>query len=207
MALALHHKAFAALYDPLQRAAERSWLGRAREELLGEIEGEVLEIGAGTGASLPHYRRAGRVVAAEPDREMRRRLAEKAERAAVPVEVVDWPAERLEAPDGTFDVVVSTLVLCTAPEPRRALAEVRRVLRPGGQLWFIEHVAGDDPRRLAWKRRLEPMWSWFALGCRLTQDTVSMMETEGFTVDVTDVLEPNHVPPIVKPFVVGTAAP
>ncbi len=202
----LHHKVFATLYDRFNGAAERSWLGRAREELLADVEGEVIEIGGGTGANLEHYRAADRVVVSEPDEQMRARLeGKKLALAKVPVELSGDPAEALDYPDDRFDAAVSTLVLCTVPNPRAALGEIRRVVRPGGRLLFIEHVRGDDGRRLRWKHRLEPAWSRFALGCRLTQDTVGLLEREGFTVDVHRVHEPRRVPPIVKPFVVGEA--
>lgn len=204
----LRHRAFAALYDTFQSAAERTWLGRAREQLVGGVEGEVIEIGGGTGANLEHFHAARRVVVTEPDDEMRARLEHKRlGLATVPVELSADSAESLGYPDDSFDVAVSTLVLCTVPHPRAALAELRRVLRPGARLLFIEHVRGEAGRRLRWKRRLEPAWSWFALGCRLTQDTVGLLEEEGFAVDVHDVHEPRKVPPIVKPFVIGEARP
>jgi ubiquinone/menaquinone biosynthesis C-methylase UbiE len=204
----LHHKVFASLYDNVNGAAERTWLGRAREELLAGVTGDVIEIGGGTGANIEHYRDARRVVVTEPDDAMRTRLDRNhLARAKVPVELSADPAEALQFPDDTFDVAVSTLVLCTVPNPRAALGELRRVLRPEGRLLFIEHVRGEDGPRLRWKRRLEPAWSWFALGCRITQDTVGLLEREGFDVDVHRVHEPSRVPPIVKPFVAGEARP
>ncbi|MDQ4106454.1 MAG: class I SAM-dependent methyltransferase, partial [Actinomycetota bacterium] len=128
------HRLFAALYDRLGAAAERGWLGERRARLLSEARGEVLEIGGGTGANLPYYRDAQRVVVTEPDPFMREKLWPKLAQTDVPVEVSDAGAQRLPFADGSFDVVVSTLVLCTVPDQRAALAETRRVLRPGGRL-------------------------------------------------------------------------
>ncbi len=203
--MSLHHKAFALLYDPLNSIGERTWMGRAREQLVGPATGQILEIGAGTGANLSHYEQAERVVLTEPDVEMRERLRSKLGQASVPVEVSPDSADHLDFPDASFDVVVSTLVLCTVPDPAATVAEARRVLRPGGKLLFIEHVRGDDSRRLKVKRFVEPLWSWVALGCRITQDTVGLLEQAGFAVDVTEVMEPSKVPPVVKPFLMGVA--
>jgi SAM-dependent methyltransferase len=134
------HPIFAALYDPIGASKERRWMGGRRRRLLAGARGVVLEIGGGTGANLAHYRDVDRVVVAEPDPFMRRRLARKLEDARVPVEISAAGAEELPFPDGSFDTVVSTLVLCTVPDQESALDEVRRVLRPGGRLLFIEHV-------------------------------------------------------------------
>ena len=152
------HAIFAALYDGLGAAAERGWMGRRRSRLLAGAAGSVLEIGGGTGANLPHYRDAGRVVVSEPDPFMRGRLRRKLVRARVPVEVSESGAEDLPFRDGSFDAVVSTLVLCSVPTQEKALAEVRRVLRPGGRLLFIEHVRGEGSVARVQDRVL-PLWS------------------------------------------------
>jgi ubiquinone/menaquinone biosynthesis C-methylase UbiE len=152
------HPIFAALYDGLGAAAERGWMGRRRSRLLAGAAGSVLEIGGGTGANLPHYRDAGRVVVSEPDPFMRGRLRRKLVRARVPVEVSESGAEDLPFRDGSFDAVVSTLVLCSVPTQEKALAEVRRVLRPGGRLLFIEHVRGEGSVARVQDRVL-PLWS------------------------------------------------
>lgn len=148
------HPIFAALYDWLGGAAERGWMGRRRSRLLAEASGSVLEIGGGTGANLAHYREAAYVVVAEPDPFMRGKLRRKLGAARVPVEVSEAGAEALPFSDGSFDAVVSTLVLCTVPDQGVALAEIRRVLRPGGRLLFIEHVRGEgDGGRVAVGRK------------------------------------------------------
>ncbi len=133
--------------------AERAVLGPRRSSLVGDLTGRVMDVGAGTGANLPHYRRAAEVIAVEPDPAMRRRLAERASTCPVPVTVSEASGDRLPADGDSVDAVVFTLVLCTVPDPARALVEARRVLRPGGSLVAIEHVLGHG-RPAVWCRRL-----------------------------------------------------
>ena len=175
------HPIFAALYDQKSASAERRWMGERRRRLLAGARGAVLEIG-GTGANLAHYRNVDRVTIAEPDRFMRNRIGPKLEEARVPVEVSAAGAEALPYPDGSFDTVVSTLVLCTVPDQEAALDEVRRVLRPGGRLLFIEHVraAGSAAR---WQDRLEPLWRRLLGGCHPNRDTVAAIEEAGFEIE------------------------
>ena len=158
------HPIFAALYDPIGASAERRWMGECRRRLLAGARGAVLEIGGGTGANLAHYWDVDRVTFAEPDPFMRNRIGPKLEDARVPVEVSAAGAEALPFPDGSFDTVVSTLVLCTVPDQEAALDEVRRVLRPGGRLLFIEHVRAAEPMA-RWQDRLEPLWRRLLGGC------------------------------------------
>ncbi|MCZ7528240.1 MAG: class I SAM-dependent methyltransferase [Acidimicrobiia bacterium] len=144
--MSLARRLFAAGYDPLMSAAERGWLGRFRALLLDHARGEVVEVGAGTGANLARYHDVIRVHATEPDAEMRRRMERKLDAAPVPVEVSAAPAEDLPFPDASFDTAVSTLVVCSFRDPARALREIRRVLRPDGQYLFLEH-GGATGRR------------------------------------------------------------
>lgn len=175
------HPVFAALYDRLGDAAERGWMGRRRSRLLAGASGSVLEIGGGTGANLPHYREVGRLVVAEPDPFMRGKLRRKLGGARVPVEVSEAGAEALPFPDANFDAVVSTLVLCTVPEQGVALAEIRRVLRPGGRLLFIEHVRGEGYVARA-QDRILPVWRRLFAGCHLNRDTLRQVREAGFEV-------------------------
>ena len=184
------HPIFAALYDGLGAAAERGWMGRRRSRLLAGAAGSVLEIGGGTGANLPHYRDAGRVVVSEPDPFMRGRLRRKLVRARVPVEVSESGAEDLPFRDGSFDAVVSTLVLCSVPNQEKALAEVRRVLRPDGRLLFIEHVRGEGSVARVQDRVL-PLWSRLFAGCHPNRDTLGSIQAAGFEVGKLD----RFVPP------------
>jgi ubiquinone/menaquinone biosynthesis C-methylase UbiE len=199
---------FATIYDPFMAVTERACLQRWRAELLAEVTGRVLEIGAGTGRSLACYP-AGieRLVLAEPDRHMRARLPARIPAALAPVvEVVDAPAERLPFADGSFDVVVSSLVLCTTPDPSRALAEVRRVLVTGGTLVFLEHVADDErPDRLRWQRRLEPLWKRLAGGCHLTRRTHETIAAAGLRLERLERASMLKANPLIRHSIRGVA--
>ena len=166
------HWVFATAYDPLTRSLERAILGARRARLLAGLDGQVLDVGAGTGANLPYLRQASRVVATEPDAAMRRRLAARLAQVTVPVELSSDPAERLRYPGASFDAVVFTLVLCTVSSPDRALAEARRVLRPSGRLIVLEHVRGTGTLA-RWQDRVTPLWSLLNAGCHPGRDTAA----------------------------------
>lgn len=197
-------RAQAALYDAVLARGERKGMAARRARLLQDVRGRVLEIGAGTGLNAADYP-AGldRLVLTEPDHAMAGRLHARAPAGA---EVVECGAEALPFDDGAFDVVVATLVLCTVPDPAGALAEIRRVLAPGGELRFIEHVRADrGPRRVAQRLAHHP-WRLCAAGCRCDQDTAALLRTAGFES------EPERdrwqgMPPIVAPLIVGVARP
>ena len=201
---AREHRVFAALYDLIGRRAERGPMGARRRELLREVSGRVLEIGAGTGANLPHYPALSALTLAEPDGAMRRRLAPRAAAAAFPVEVLDAPAERLPLADASVDAVVSTAVLCSVDDPAQALAEARRVLRPGGCLLFIEHVRADG-RTARLQDRLAPAWRRLNAGCHPNRDTVTAIREAGFAVTVLRRLDDVPVLPCLRPLVAGVA--
>jgi ubiquinone/menaquinone biosynthesis C-methylase UbiE len=198
------HPIFAALYDPIGASMERRWMGGRRRRLLAGARGAVLEIGGGTGANLAHYRNVDRVTIAEPDPFMRNRIGPKLDEARVPVEVSAAGAEALPYPDGSFDTVVSTLVLCTVPDQEAALDEVRRVLRPGGRLLFIEHVraAGSAAR---WQDRLEPLWRRLLAGCHPNRDTVTAIEEAGFEIETFESFYPPDPLSALMPHVQGSA--
>lgn len=199
------HRVFAALYDRMNGAMERGWMGERRTRLLSGARGMVLEIGGGTGANLPHYRAAERVTASEPDPFMRKKLRPKLARARVPVELSEAGAQALPFPDESFDTVVSTLVLCTVPDQRVALAEIRWVLRPGGRLLFIEHVRGEGSAA-RWQDRIEPLWSRLLAGCHPNRDTVASIREAGFEIESLE----SFYPPVplsgLTPHVQGVAA-
>jgi ubiquinone/menaquinone biosynthesis C-methylase UbiE len=165
----------------------------------------VVEIGAGTGLNFAHYPAAvTEVVATEPDPHMLRRAREAAAGAPVPVRVVRAPAERLPFGDGEFDTAVSTLVLCSVRDPASALAEVTRVLRPGGSLLFFEHVRSENPRHARWQDRLERPWGWFSGGCHPNRDTVRNIERAGFRFESLERF-PYGPPTPARPHVSGAA--
>jgi ubiquinone/menaquinone biosynthesis C-methylase UbiE len=198
------HRFFAAFYDLFDRAMEEGWMAERRARLLSEARGAVLEIGGGTGANLPHYRAAERVVVSEPDPFMRKRLRPRLGEAPAPVEVSEAGAEALPFADGSFDSVVSTLVLCTVPDQGAALAEVRRVLKPGGRLLFIEHVRGEG-RIARLQDRIEPVWRRLMGGCHPNRDTLSAVESAGFVVGPVEHFKPPVPFSGITPHVQGTA--
>lgn len=198
------HRLFAALYDRLNAAAEKGWQGERRSQLLSGARGEVLEIGGGTGANLPHYRVAGRVVVTEPDPFMRKKLRPKLSQARVPVEISGAGAQELPFADDSFDAVVSTLVLCTVPDQRAALAEIRRVLRPEGVLLFMEHVRGDGSMA-RWQDRIEPLWMKLFAGCHPNRDTAAAIEAAGFRLETFERFDPPVPLSGFVPHVQGTA--
>jgi ubiquinone/menaquinone biosynthesis C-methylase UbiE len=198
----------AALYDRALAGTESAGLARWRRGLLAELAGRVLEIGAGTGRNLDHYPAAvTELVLAEPDPHMRHRLQRRAAGSTLPVRVVDASAEDLPFPDGRFDAVVSTLVLCSVRHPQRAAAELRRVLGANGQLVVIEHVAAaPGSRRARWQARLEPAWKRAAGNCHLTRDTASTLVRAGFDPSGLQAEDLPRVPPVLRPSIRGRLA-
>jgi len=204
--VSLWGKFFAATYDRMMAGSEKAGLRSHREALLAKAGGDVLEIGGGTGANLAFYGDGVETLTlTEPEEPMRRRLERKAGERASDVRVVDASAERLPFEDGSFDVAVSTLVLCTVEDQPRALQELRRVLRPGGRLLFMEHVRADGPRLARWQDRLNGVQKRFACGCNCNRATVDAIRAAGFEVaDLQRETFPKG-PPLVRPLVVGVA--
>ena len=202
--MSIRHRLFAALYDRMNAAAERRWMGKHRADLLADARGVVLEIGGGTGANVPYYRDVERLIVAEPDPFMRKKLEPKLAQARVPVEVSDADAQRLPFADESFNTVVSTLVFCTIPNPQTALVEIWRVLRPGGRLLFLEHVRGEG-RVARWQDRIQPLWSWLLAGCHPNRDTVATIEAAGFLIEKLERFEPPVPLSAFAPHVQGAA--
>ena len=197
---------FAACYDRMSAGAEKAGLRARRESLLSGAAGRVLEIGAGTGANLPLYgANVESLTVSEPEGPMAKRLERRAREQSRPVEVVCAPAEKLPFADDEFDVAVSTLVLCTVDDQAQALAELRRVLKPGGELRFIEHVRADEPRLARWQDRLNGFNKVMAQGCNCNRSTIDAIRVAGFTITELEHGTLAKAPPFVRPLVVGTA--
>jgi ubiquinone/menaquinone biosynthesis C-methylase UbiE len=195
----------AVLYDPFLWLSEIAGMRRRRHTLVREARGRVVEIGAGTGLNVAHYSDAvDDLVLTEPEPGMRRKLAQRLERHGLAAVVCDAPAERLPFADGSVDTVVATLVLCTVDEPELALREIARILRPEGQLLFIEHVRASSRFLAACQNKLLRPWRGFAGGCVCNRPTLELMRACGFTVEANDEVW-RGMPAIVHPLAVGRA--
>lgn len=198
---------FAQVYEAGLRRAEASYLADWRHALLAPLEGDVLEIGAGTGLNLGHYPPAvKRLVLTEPDPAMRSKLERKLRAQGRAAEVIPCTAESIPLPDASFDAVVTTLVLCMVQRPADALSELRRVLRPGGKLVFLEHVAAvDNPKLMKWQERVEPVWKRVVAHCHLTRDTERSIWQAGFRIVSCDRERMRDTFPLVEPTIRGVA--
>jgi SAM-dependent methyltransferase len=198
-------RVFAAIYDPSLWIGERAGMRRYRQDLLIRARGRTLEIGSGTGLNLAHYPDdVDDLVLAEPDPSMRKRLQTAVRRSEHKARVIDTHAEELPFADTSIDTVVSTLVLCTVNAPDLALSEIARVLRPDGQLLFIEHVRSDSATLARWQDRLARPWQRFAEGCRCNRATLELMEACGFQLEARPAAW-RAMPPIIRPLTIGRA--
>ncbi len=179
------HPIFARVYERLSVAMERSGMAEHRRELLAGLTGRVIEVGAGNGLNFAHYpEQVNAVFAVEPEPYLRQAAVRAAAAAPVPVEITAGAADHLPARDASFDAAVASLVLCSVPDQARALAEIRRVLRPGGQLRFLEHVRAET----RWLPRIQQAmdaagWAAVSGGCHVSRDTLSAIEAAGFVLD------------------------
>lgn len=158
---------------------------RVRRPALEGLSGTVVEVGFGSGANVGLYPDdVDRVLAVEPSSLARERAGRRiARHPAPPVEFVGLDGARLPLDDDSVDAVLSTWTLCTIPDVEGALAEVRRVLRPGGELHFVEHGISDDPKVIRWQRRFEPLQMRLGGGCHLTRDAPSLIEAAGLRME------------------------
>ena len=203
--MSMRRRFLAATYDGQMRRAEKFGLTDMRRTLVAQADGAVLEIGGGTGANLVHYGPGvSSLTVTEPDAAMLKRLERRARAEAPRATVLRAPAEDLPFEDGTFDVVVSTLVLCGVDDQPRAVREIRRVLRPEGRFLFLEHVRAADPAvakkqdRMNWLNRI-------VVCCDCNRPTVDTVERTGFRVAVLEHTELPKTPSFVRPAVVGCA--
>jgi ubiquinone/menaquinone biosynthesis C-methylase UbiE len=198
----------ATCYDRLIQQSEEACLRGWRRDLLSEVKGRVLEVGAGTGLNVPYYPpTVTRLVLSEPEPHMRSKLQLRLAAAlTAQVELSDATLDHLPMPDQSFDAVVSTLVLCSVQDLQQALKEIRRVLAPGGQLFFLEHVGAEDrPHRLKWQRRVEPLWKVLAGNCHLTRRTEQAIKHIGFDLIQIRRESIRKAMPLVRPSIRGIA--
>jgi ubiquinone/menaquinone biosynthesis C-methylase UbiE len=180
----VRHPIFARFYIRLSAGLEKAGVGELREQLLAGLSGSVIEVGAGNGLNFPHYPpTVTSVLAVEPEPHLRDVAAQQAAKAVVPIRIADGSAEHLPAEDGAYDAVVATLMLCSVPDQAVALREMYRVLRPGGDLRFMEHVAAES----AGHRRIQRLcdatiWPVCFGGCHASRDTVAAIAEAGFAV-------------------------
>jgi SAM-dependent methyltransferase len=193
------------LYEPSMWLGERAGMAARRRRLLRGAHGRTVEIGSGTGLNLAHYpATVNELIVTEPDPGMRERLRQRTRRERPGIRILADGAGALSLADGSVDTVISTLVLCTVDDPAVALREIGRVLRPGGQLLFIEHVRSQSPRLARWQDRLERPWRRYASGCRCNRDTLALIESAGFIADARRETW-RASPPLVRPLIVGRA--
>jgi ubiquinone/menaquinone biosynthesis C-methylase UbiE len=197
----------AARFDQFTSGRERQGFGALRRRLLQPAHGNVLDVGAGTAANLPHYPAAVEHVALlDPHPGMLARAGSRSASSHVDATVHLGSAECLPFADASFDTVVFTKTLCTVKDVATALNEAARVLRPNGRLLVLEHVRSNDPRLARWQDRLAPLQRLFASGCHPNRDTLSAIRDAGFEFDwVEQFDEPSMPLPIVKPLIMGSA--
>lgn len=202
-------RGFSALYDRAFEASEEAGLREMRRDLLRQARGRVLELGAGTGLNLELYPHEGidDLILTEPDPHMAKHLRKRMEEVCPGAEMIEAGAENLPFEDESFDTVVVTLVLCTVPDQRAALAETKRVLKPDGQFLFLEHVRSPDLGLAKWQDRLEKPWRFLGDGCHCNRDTESALKAAGFQLSDVEHPELPKAPPIVRPMARGTATP
>jgi ubiquinone/menaquinone biosynthesis C-methylase UbiE len=202
----LYGRFFARFYDKLLASTEDAMMRKTRAELLADASGRVLELGAGTGLNLEHYPGAvTELVLTEPERPMARQLRKKVEGATVPATVIEAPGEQLPFGDDEFDTVVSTLVLCTVADPDQTLAEVERVLKPGGKLLFAEHVRSESPRLAKWQDRMHGINKFIGHGCNCNRETGTTIGASPLSIDQIRSDKLAKAPPWVRPMIIGSA--
>jgi ubiquinone/menaquinone biosynthesis C-methylase UbiE len=204
--VSIGERIFAAVYDPLSARAEDKFGAELKRKLLAGTRGRVLEIGVGTGLSFPHYPAdVEELVGVDPSEPMLRRARKRALELGREVTLIEAPAEALPFPDDSFDTVVTLAALCSVEHPARAVAEIRRVLRPDGRFVFLEHVRADDPKLARWQDRLERPWGWIAGGCHPNRRTLDEIESAGFELLELERKDLPDIPRLVRPNVMGVA--
>ena len=206
---AVRHPIFARFFDRFSQSMEKE-AGPYRDEMLGGLSGRVLEVGAGNGMNFARYPASvDEVVALEPEPYLRQKAEAAARSAPVRVTVRDGVAHPLPLEDDSFDAAVASLVLCSVPDPDYAITELRRVLRPGGELRFLEHVRSSRPRKARVQKVLDGagVWPWLIGGCHTARDTLAALEHAGFTLERVRRVDVGPSANPANPHVVGVAVP
>lgn len=199
---------FARIYLRMSDKSERAGQADRRARLLEGLDGRVLEVGAGHGLNFRHYPSSvTEVVAIEPDPTLRELGRREAERAQVAIQLIDGDAGSLPASDGEFDAAIASLVLCSVPDPDAALGELYRVLRPGGELRFYEHVRSRSTGFARFQRVVDIGWPVVGGGCHTSRDTGGAIERAGFDIESCERFDfrPGILHTPVKPHIFGTA--
>jgi ubiquinone/menaquinone biosynthesis C-methylase UbiE len=205
----VNHPLFARFYAWVSPRMEKVGYGERRGQLLAGLTGRVLEVGAGNGLNFAHYPpEVTGVLAVEPEPHLRALAETRASETAIPIEVVDGTADQLPEADASFDAVVASLVLCSVPDVPAALTEIRRVVKPGGELRFFEHVRADTPGLARVQRVLDAtVWPTFGGGCHAHRDTRTAIEAAGFTITGLEQLRipETGIPGPTSPHIIGAA--
>lgn len=199
---------FAFIYDPMIAKTEEACLKEWREVLLKNAHGVVLEVGAGTGANLAYYTETvDQLIISEPDEFMRKRLIEKLKDFDIKnTSIKGFGMEDIDLADNSVDCVVSTLVCCSVASPKKSLQQAYRVLKPGGQLLFMEHVAAENnPKRLKWQNRINPIWKRISGNCHTNRETEKTIIEAGFTIKDITKASMRKAPAFVRPTIRGIA--
>ena len=173
----------AAVYDAVMWPVEKLWLRPLRQRLVSTARGRVLEIGIGTGANLLYYPAKVELTSIDPNESFLKRAHHRAAAFERPITLLVGHAEELPFADHSFDMVIAAFVFCTVADPVRALCEVHRVLKPGGQFKLLEHVRVRNPLGAKVQDLLTPLWKHMANGCHLNRDTLSLVQSEGFRTE------------------------
>ena len=195
-------------YDSLLAKSEEACLTEWRNELVKHVHGNVLEIGAGTGANILFYPKNGiELTLSEPDKHMRTQLEEKVKNEGLDhVTISSHTIEKNHRPDATFDCVVSTLVCCSVPNLASAFSEIKRILKPDGYFIFLEHVGAEKgTRRRRWQNRLTPLWCKISGNCHLNRETEIALKNAGFTFKEIKRESMRKATPLVRPTIRGIA--
>ncbi|WP_230531551.1 class I SAM-dependent methyltransferase [Microvirga roseola] len=173
-------------------------IAQERGKVVPRARGTVLEIGIGPGLNLPYYdsSHVERVIGVDPSEDFVRLGKDNLASSAVPVTLIQAPAERIPLDDASADTAVITYTLCSVHDPAQALREVRRVLRPGGSVLFLEHGLSGDAAVARWQKRLNPIWRPLAVGCNLTRPVAKLLESAGFRIEQ---LEEFYLPATPRP--------